>query len=312
MKNIEVRERFTEAYNEIVHDAWILSRNYGSPTFDDRVRERGKYESCGQTLYVPRLGREVRHYCRRPACPACSTFWGRSLGQKLVARYLDIPNDDFRMITMILGVTDHLDGAFNQFKSSRKAMSNAIGYQRNRGLDRTGWRDFGIAGALEIDHFLADEFDEIGSQKRRQYRDLGYDPNTAKGSQWVVTVHGIVHVGRLGEDTIRTGLRSVAPIIHLDKLFDSQALDEAAKGIVGYAGKVAIETSLINGQSREWPMEALKEYLLAVKRNSHGRQGFRVLVNPKSDTRSKKKSTSSRAIGHDNGNDCDAMPVVIL
>ncbi|NBJ12579.1 hypothetical protein [Microvirga arsenatis] len=216
------------------------------------------------------------------------------------------------MITMIQCVTSDLDDAFGRFKSSRKALSNAVGYQCSRGLDRAGWRDFGLAGALEIDHFLADDFSEIGSQKQQQYRDLGYDPNTARGSQWVVTVHGVVHLGKLGEDTIRTSLRSVAPIIHFENLFGWQALDEAAESIVGYAGKVAIETSLIDGQSREWPMEALKEYLLAVKRNSHGRQGFRVLVNPKSDTSSKKKSAYSRVIKHSNGNDDDAMPVVIL
>jgi hypothetical protein len=310
MKNFEVRRKFSEAYKEIVDDAVIPGWRYRNHFYDYMVREQGKFESCGQTLVSPYTGYEVRHFCRRPVCPSCSTYWGRTLGKKFVARYPDAGHGDFRMITMVLGITSDLDDGFNLFKARRKTLNNGVGYRRTRGLDRAGWRDFGIAGALEFDFFEAQDFGELGPLKRAQYLELGFDPITAKGWQWVVTVHGIAHVGRLGGDTIKTGLRSAAPVVHIQELYDWQPLDEAAENVGGYSAKVAIETSLDDGESREWLPEVLKEYILATKRNSHGRQGFRVLIGPKSNQQMKKKSTHGQVVNHDYGDD-HAMPVII-
>ncbi|QFU15493.1 hypothetical protein [Microvirga thermotolerans] len=212
------------------------------------------------------------------------------MARDLLNKYPTSEHDDFRMATLMFGLTPELGDVFQKFRSGRTALHKAVDYRRNRsGVDRAGWQTFGLAGALEVDMFPANRFSDLGVEKQDQYRNLGFKPATAgEGPVWIVTAHALVHVGSLGHDAVMEALHSVAPIVHLKELDEQQTLLEAAERVVGYACKVSFETTFAFGRKSSWPTEAVKTYLLGTMRSSHGYQGFRFVVNPKS---SKKKSS---------------------
>lgn len=309
MKHIEIRSRVRDSYDILVEELRGCWPSRPLPGYEQAVRHRSKFESCGRLLATPR-GHEVYHWCRRPVCPTCSTHWGRALGRGLVRACHDAAKDEFRMATLVIAVATDPDEAFDAFKAARRALSNAVAYRRRaKGLDRTGWRSFGLAGALEVDMFSAEDFSVLGTGKREQYRALGFDPHAASGAQWVVTIHALVRVGVLGDNAVRDLLQSVAPVVHLQALRDDQTLVEAAEGIGGYAAKVRITTGLAGGETRAWPLDALKDYIASTARCSHGRQGFRLLIKPqafKAKLRNAAKSKSGAAAAKP----IYAMPVV--
>lgn len=185
------------------------------------------------------------------------------------------------MATLVIAVESDPDAAFDAFKAARRALANAVGYRRRvKGIDRAGWRSFAIAGALEVDMFLAEDFGSLGSKKREQYRALGVVPEAVSGPQWIATVHALVRVGALGDEVVKSLFQGVAPVVHLQALHERQTLAEAAEAVMGYAAKVQITTGLAGGATREWPLDALKDYIGSAARSSHGRQGFKLMVKP--------------------------------
>ncbi|NGM39028.1 hypothetical protein G4G93_35005, partial [Methylobacterium sp. DB0501] len=210
MKRKETEQRILEAYNQIVDELAGNGRGERLYGYERAVRHRSKYESCGRIL-TSGHGHEVSHWCRRPVCPTCAGFWGRRLAQTLLAACPDTDSDAYRMATLVVGFVPHPDAAFGTLKGIRRVLGNGIDYRRRTpGADRLGWRAFGLAGALELDLFEAEDYPSLGTDKRRQYRELGYEPESAQGPQWVVTVHALVHVGALGDAAVRAVLGSVA------------------------------------------------------------------------------------------------------
>jgi hypothetical protein len=284
MKHFEVRRRVVDAYDLLVEELRGEWPGRPLPGYEAAIRHRSKFESCGRLLPTPH-GHEVYHWCRRPACPTCATHWGRALGRKLVQACPKADKGEFRMATLVIDIAPDPDAAFDAFRTARRTLANAVDYRRRaKGLDRAGWRSFGLAGALEVDLFEAEDFTRLGTAKREQYRALGFDQQRSSGPQWVATVHALVRVGSLGDDAVRSLLKGVAPEVHLQGLHDDQTLVEAAEGVVGYAAKVQITTALACGGSRPWSPERLKDYVASSARCSHGRQGFRLLIKPKAVT----------------------------
>lgn len=309
MKHIDIRNRVRDSYDLLVEELRGHWPGRPLPGYEQAVRHRSKFESCGRLLPTPH-GHEVYHWCRRPVCPTCATHWGRALGRSLVKACHDAAKAEFRMATLVMAVTTDPDGAFDAFKAARKALSNAVAYRRRaRGLDRAGWRSFGLAGALEMDMFLAEDFGALGVGKREQYRAFGFDPQAATGPRWVVTIHAMVRVGVLGDEAVHDLLQSVAPVVHLQGLRDDQTLVEAAEGIGGYAAKVQISTELAGGETRAWPLDTLKDYVASTARCSHGRQGFRLLIKPQAFQAKSKKATKPKS-GILMEDFTDAMPIL--
>lgn len=302
MNRKEIQYRILQAYDRIVEDRAGNGRVERLHGYEQAVRHRTKFESCGRVLTSP-YGCEVTHWCRRPACPTCATFWGRKLGSALVAACPDAAPDDYRMATLILGLVPRPEDAFDQFWAWRRSLGNAIDYRRRAaGIDRAGWRGFGAAGSLELDQFEAEEFLRLGTNKQAQYRALGFEPERAWGPQWVTTVHALVHVGTLGDDTVRTFFQGAAPVVHLQGLREDKDFIESAEDILGYAAKVSIVTTLSGGETRPWSPDAIASYVAATMQ-SHGRQGFKVLIRPKGP---RKKSTVESALSY-----LAPMPIII-
>lgn len=290
MKRKEVEYKIREAYDEVVYRLSGGGRTGRLPGYAQAVQHRSKFDCCGRLLMSP-YGREVAHWCRRPVCPTCATHWGRKLGRGLIAACSDVEADDYRMVTLIVGLAATPDDAFDQFRALRRGLGNALDYRRRAaGIDRAGWRAFGMAGALELDQFLAEDFSRLGDGKRQQYRTLGFDVAQAHGPQWVVTVHGLVHVGALGDAAVTTLFEGLAPVVHLQALDARQGLVENAEGVVGYASKIRLETALAFGETRPWPPEAVVDYLTATMRCSRGRQGFKLSIRPARPRKDKRKS----------------------
>lgn len=280
MKKTQTRHLIGEAYQVIIDHLAGEGRSERLSGYEQAIRHRSKFDSCGRSLTSPR-GREVRHWCRRPACPTCATFWGRKLGQGLITACPDSTPDDFQMATLILGLASTPDDAFDLFLTRRRALRNAVDYRRRTaGIDQPGWRGFAVAGTLELDHFLAEDFARLGTDKRAQFLSLGYQPERARGPQWVVTAHALLHVGALGGDAVMALLRGIAPMVHLQGLREEKDLMENAEGIVGYAAKTRLVTTLGGGESRTWSPEAIASYVAATMRCSHGRQAFKLSIRP--------------------------------
>ena len=280
MKRRETEQRILEAYDQIVDELAGDGRGERLCGYERAIRHRSKFESCGRVLKTS-YGHEVSHWCRRPVCPTCAGFWGRKLARTLLAACPGADRDAYRMATLILGLVAQPDDAFDTLKSTRRALGNAIDYRRRTpGIDRLGWREFAMAGALELDAFEAEDFSDLGAEKRAQYRALGFEPGQAQGSQWVASIHALVHVGTLGDGAVKAVLGGVAPVVHLQGLHEDKALAESAESIVGYAAKVGIETSLAGGERRPWPQDAIRDYVAATMRCSHGRQAFKLLLRP--------------------------------
>ena len=310
MKHFEIRNRVRDSYDLLVDELRGRWPGRPLPGYEQAVRHRSQFESCGRLLPTSH-GHEVYHWCRRPVCPTCSTHWGRALGRGLVKACHGAAKDEFRMATLVVAVVADPDGAFDAFKVARKALSNAVAYRRRtKGLDRAGWRSFGLAGALEVDMFLSEDFGLLGVGKQEQYRAFGFDPHAASGPRWVVTIHALVRVGVLGDETVRDLLQSVATVVHLQALRDDQTLVQAAEGICGYAAKVQITTGLAGGETRAWPLDALKDYIASTSRCSHGRQSFRLLIKPQ--VLKPKSRNSSRAMSESITEEiAEAMPIVL-
>ena len=290
MKRKETEYKINEAYDEIVHRLSGDGRTGRLPGYAQAVQHRSKFACCGRLLMTS-YGREVAHWCRRPVCPTCATFWGRKLGRGLIAACPEAGAGDYRMLTLIVGLAPSPDEAFDQFRALRRALGNALDYRRRAtGIDRAGWRAFGVAGALEVDQFQADDFGRLGDRKQRQLRGLGFDPRQAHGSYWVSTVHALVHVGALGDATVTALFDGLAPIVHVQALNPHQSLAENAEGVVGYASKIRLETALAGGETRPWPPEATADYLAATMRCSRGRQGFKISIRPARLRKDKRKS----------------------
>lgn len=284
MKKIEVIAAVSAAYDYLVETRRPSWPNHSSVDYREAVHQRGKFESCGRTVPL-RNGLDVIHWCRRVVCPTCADYFGRNLTRKLVCSSPNAAPEDFQMLTLVNSITPSLDDAFDRFKSMRKALRSAVDYRRSSrasAIDREAWKAFGITGKLEIDMFPAENFSKLGTEKQEQYRSLGFNSRAgAVGPYWVVTAHGLVHVGELGLEAVRAVLDSVSPIVHLQDLDATQSLSEAAAGIGGYAGKVGIQTGLALGQTYEWPTQVLADYIAACMRCSYGRQGFRLEILPK-------------------------------
>lgn len=294
MNQAQARHLIGEAYQDIIDDLAGQGRSERLSGYQQAVRHRSKFDSCGRTLTSP-CGHEVRHWCRRPACPTCATFWGRKLGQGLITACPDSAPDDYQMATLILGLTSTPDDAFDLFLTKRRALRNAVDYRRRAaGIDQPGWRGFAIAGALEVDQFLAEDFHQLGPGKRAQYIALGYQPEGAQGPQWVATAHALVHVGALGTAAVTALLQGVAPVVHLQGLCDGKDLVENAEDIGGYAAKVSLVTTLGGGESRTWPLDAITNYVAATMRCSHGRQAFKLSIRP-AGTRKESSAGSSES-----------------
>lgn len=305
MRNQEAKKLVIQAYDDVIDSLAGNGRAERLHGYERAVRHRSKYESCGRVLISP-CGNEIKHWCRRPVCPTCATYWGRKLGRALVSACRNDDPDDYRMVTLILDVVSMPDDGFDRLKTLRRSIGNALDYRRRAvGVDQAGWRAFGLAGTLELDCFEADDFAHLGSDKRAQYRALGYVPERAHGSQWVATVHAVVHVGTLGRDAVRTFFENVAPVVHVQGLHDDKNLVDNAERIVGYAAKVRFTTTLANGVTRLWSPEAVTGYVDATMRCSHGRQGFKFAIHPKKER--KKKDYIRR----NNSSFLEPMPVVI-
>lgn len=269
------------------HLSW---RRPTSRMYDAITRQRGKYESCGRQLAVN--GTEVTYWCRQPPCPTCSKHHARQMARSFVNKYPESSCDEFRMVTLIIGVSPDLNEMFERFRQARTALHKAVDYRRRAsGIDQAAWAAFGVVGSLEIDCFVAGDFKKLGTTKQQQYRDLGFDPQSVCDTApiWIATTHAMVHVGDLGRDAMTALFQSVAPVVHVEKLREGQTVQEAAEAIVGYASKVSFKTSWDFGQTNLWPLDAIKSYLLTTMQQSRGRQGFRFLVNPK-----KRKVSSHR------------------
>lgn len=280
MNQTQTRNLIGEAYQDIIESLSGHGRSERLPGYEQAVRHRSKFDSCGRTLTSPH-GHEVRHWCRRPACPTCATFWGRKLGQGLATACPDSAPDDYQMATLILGLASSPDDAFDLFLSKRRALRNAVDYRRRTaGIDQPGWRGFAVAGALEVDQFLAEDFSRLGAGKRAQYLALGYQAEGSQGPQWVATAHALVHVGALGNTAVTELLQGIAPVVHLQGLCEGKPLVENAEDVVGYAAKVSLVTTLEGGEARTWPPEAIASYVAATMRCSHGRQAFKLSIRP--------------------------------
>lgn len=294
MNRKETEHKIRVANDKIIERLAGNGRSERLPGYEQAVRHRSKFDCCGRLLTSP-YGREVAHWCRRPVCPTCATFWGRKLGRGLVAACPDAEAEDYRMITLIIGLAPMPDDAFDQFRALRRSLGNALEYRRRvAGIDRAGWRAFGMAGALELDQFLAEDFARLGDRKQEQYRRLGFDPTQARGPQWVTTVHGLVHVGALGDAAVMALFEGLAPVVHLQALDARQGLVENAEGIVGYAAKVGLTTALACGETRPWPPDAIADYVAATMRCSRGRQGFKLSIRPARPGQTKQKKTQER------------------
>lgn len=281
MKRKETEHKIRQAYHDIIEDLAGQGRAERLAGYERAVRHRSKFDSCGRLLTTP-YGREVAHWCRRAACPTCATFWGRKLAQKLVAACPEAVIGDYRMLTLVAAVVSTPDDAFDVFRSLRRALGNALDYRRRvPSIDRAGWRAFAVAGALELDHFMAEDFGRLGDRKQAQYRALGFDGMRAQGPQWVVTIHALVHVGTLGNAAVMALFQGFVPVVHLQPLDIHKGLIENAENILGYAAKVGLTTAFASGEVQPWSPEAIAEYVSATMRCSHGRQGFKLSVYPK-------------------------------
>jgi hypothetical protein len=279
MKWSKSEQLILKAYYNMIDDL-RNEQGIAFPGHKRAIRDFSKFMSCGQTLTSP-YGQEVYHWCRRPVCPNCSTYWGRKLGRRLVAATSNSTKSDYRMATLIWGIAKHPDDVFDLFHQKRRALGNAVDYRRRaKSLNQLPWRAFGLAGALEVDYFPGERFSELGTKKREQYRKLGFLPGTV-GAQWVATTHALVHLGALGECAAQSVFESLTPVVHLQWLYDHQDLYEAADGVCGYSAKVRFQTTFATGHVEAWPMDVLQTYIDSVMRCSHGRQGFRLGINPK-------------------------------
>lgn len=290
MNRIETERLILSAYNQIVEDLTGNGRSERLHGYEQAVRHRSKFESCGRVLTTP-YGHEVKHWCRRPVCPTCATFWGRKLGRALISACPDAAPDNYRMVTMIGAVVSSPDEGFDWIRDVRRTLGNAIDYRRRTpGIDQAGWRAFGMAGALELDHFEAEDFARLGTDKQAQFRALGFAPERARGPQWVVTAHALIHAGSLGDDAVRAFFKAVAPVVHLQRLYEDKGLAENAEAVVGYAAKIRPLTTLAGGETKPWSPEAVASYVAATMRCSHGRQGFKLAIQP---MRARKKSNKN-------------------
>lgn len=306
MDHSEVERRIRQAYDKIVDDRagdGRASRHHG---YEQAIRHRSKFESCGRVLTSPH-GHEVVHFCRRAVCPGCATFWGRKLGRALVAACPDSAPENYRMVTLIFALVPLPDDAFDLFRSARRALSNAVDYRRRAaGIDQAGWRAFGLAGTLELDSFEAENFGRLGSDKQAQYRALGFVPEQARGSVWVATAHLLVHAGALGEAAVVALFGAIAPVVHVQGLHADRSLVENAERVVGYAAKVQITTTFSDGEARPWPLETVASYVAASMRFSHGRQAFKLVIKPR-----KQKKIRSAPVEIRDRRLIEPMPVVI-
>lgn len=305
MRRNDVKELVLQAYDELIDDFRSPYPGQQHPYYLKLVHHRRKFVACGVPFITPG-GHEIFHWCRRPVCPTCANDWGRKLGQSLVRACPDAQKNEFRMVTLVLGITPDLDTAFDHFRDVRGTLRNATDHRRRtRSPDRAGWHQFAIAGAMEIDHFEGEDYRLLGTEKQEQLRGLGFRPGTV-GRQWVVTFHGVVHLGGLGENTVKALFESVAPVVHMKELHPEQTLMKAAEEITGYAAKVTVETRLSHGGVRVWSLSAIKEYILSSARCSHGRQGFKLVIKPK---KIKTKTNSETPIKRKHY--IPAMPVLV-
>lgn len=306
MKWSIVKNSVIAAYDDLVDELRGTWPGKPLPGYQKAVQHRSKYMSCGKLLPATN-GHEVYHWCRRPVCPNCATYWGRKLARSLLKACPSAAKNDFRMVTLVWGLVPDAEAAFTLFKAKRRALGNAVDYRRRAtGSDRAGWLVFGVAGALEVDCFQGEDFKALGTAKQQQYRDLGFVPSTT-GPQWVATTHALVHVGKLGENAVKALFEGLAPVVHIQDLREDQTLSEAAEGVVGYGAKVEIETEFALKETRPWSLDVLKSYIAATMQCSHGRQGFRLLINPKKE----RKKTTAPIKDVDVDDFMGAMPVVV-
>jgi len=278
MKSIDVKRKCIKAFDEMI-DTMSFSMNHNTSLIDKLERQRSNLESCGRVFTVGEMN--LMYFCKKPACPACMNHWSRQLAGKLVLSCEEAEPSNFRMATIMLGVCPTAEEAFAMFKETRRHLTNILYRRRNHttSLHRREWQAIGYAGALELDYVGEGDFLALGDKKRDQYRALGYDPKVG-GSFWVPHVHAAVHMGGLGEEDISQFFQQAGGLVHLRRLEESQSVREAVTAICKYASKVSFVTNLADEQKKDWPDEALAEYLLACARSSHGRLGFRLLVKP--------------------------------
>jgi hypothetical protein len=278
MRSVDLKRRCVKAFDQIIKA--MSSSDHDRSLLAKIERQRSNLESCGRVMPIGH--RNIQYFCGRPSCAACMSHWARSLASKLVLSCDDTEPSDFRMATLMLGVCPTAEEAFAVFREARRHLAHVLYRCRNHktSLHKKEWQAIGYAGALEIDYVGEGDFLALGDKKRDQYRALGYDPKVG-GSFWVPHVHAAVHMGGLGEDDISEFFQKAGALVHLQNLEESQSASEAVVAVCKYASKVSFSTNLADGQTKDWPNEALEEYLTACATSSHGRLGFRLLVKPK-------------------------------
>src|SRR5688572_19379088 len=108
MKRSLTERTILRAYNGIADELWT---GQTSPLYREAVRNLSKFMSCGKLLSA-RNGHNVYHWCRRPCCPTCANYWGRTLAQSLLKAYPATPKTEFRALTVVWGLVPDPEAAF--------------------------------------------------------------------------------------------------------------------------------------------------------------------------------------------------------
>lgn len=94
--------------------------------------------------------------------------------------------------------------------------------------------------------------------------------------------------------------------MHVQGLHDDKSLADNAERIVGYAAKLKLSTTLSDGDTRPWPLETVTLFVASCMRCSHGRQAFKLVIQPKMVLKTSKASFSKI-----NPYNLEPMPVVV-
>lgn len=261
--------------------SWYSKRNTKSIDAIIKAKYYRRLVACGSPGFT-NTGKLFWNRCSSALCAKCSWAWSLKQAQNLITCFPDSVNEDFVFITVGIGLTHDINEIFPMFDKLRSSVRNDANNLRDRKkIEFLPWHNFGLAGALEIDHFKASDFMFLGSRKREQYeKQFGYVRDKTKSDDvWVATGHFVCHRGNLTDSDIDKLFDKHVKFCHFTELHKDNSRDFNIRKMLKYASKVQFGDFLPDHIFRKdrikyWDKAVMEQYGSIMLRSS-GRNAFK-------------------------------------
>ena len=217
--------------------------------------------------------------CRTAACTRCR---GRYIGnqcRRAVKRFASVQRADLSMLSVVIAASSDVEDIGSIFGKFRKDLRNAVDGRRR---DDRRWQTFQSLLWLETDAVSADDFVNLGTDKKEQLGEMAPFFIGQDGPVWVVTTHGVASHPGIDHQEVRRVLAhrwQGHNQVHVAPFFEDADKDVSLRRIINYSLKGECR-SYVGGAETPWPPSWAATYYAYLNGWSRSFQSHRISISP--------------------------------